>query len=83
MTSVDPDLSAIAQIDDNDYSAQPEKRDLQLDEVEINLDDSDELDRQGTNKLNEVDTDLNTFDDFANSLNEAIDSHQNMAVPKK
>lgn len=58
--------------------------DLALDEVEINLDDSDEIDqRAGEDKLNEVEHDLNTFDDFANSLDLAINNNDNMATVKK
>lgn len=61
--------------------------DLALDEVEINLDDSDEMDRreevENDDKLNQVDHDLNTFDDFANSLDLAINKNENMATIKK
>ena len=56
-------------------------------EVEINLDDSDEIDqREGEengDKLNQVDHELNTFDDFANSLDLAINKNENMATIKK
>lgn len=50
------------------------------------MDDFDEMDnpnRDSADKLNEVDNDLNTFDDFANTLNMAIDSKDNMAKAKK
>lgn len=55
--------------------------DLALDDVDINLDDSDEMEgnnndnlnnRIDSDKLNAVDNDLDAYDDFANSLNKAI-----------
>lgn len=80
------DLSAIAQVDDQDYSPQDQKTinhladDLALDDVDINLDDSDELDNVNNRevKMNTVDRDLNSFDDFAISLNQAIGNHDNI-----
>lgn len=56
-------------------------RSLDLDEVDINLDDSDEMDnRIDLDKLNVVDNDLiNTYDDFANTLNDDINNKDNMA----
>ena len=80
------DLSAIAQVDDQDYSPQDSKAitnltdDLALDDVDINLDDSDELDNVNNreDKMNAVDNDLNTFDDFASSLNKAIGNNDNI-----
>lgn len=52
--------------------------------LEINLDDFDDLDqRDGDAKLDDVDNDLNTFDDFANDLNIAIDNKENMSKDKK
>ena len=73
--TVDHDLSAIAQIDDNDNDYSPKEKkvedpltnDLALHEDEIYLDDPD----------------MNNFDDFANCLNQAIDNHDNMATVKK
>lgn len=87
--SVDHDLSAIAQLDEQDYSPRNQKkrnsqlsaRSLDLDDVDINLDDSDEMDnRIDLDKLNVVDNDLiNAYDDFANTLNHDIDNKENMA----
>lgn len=84
--SVGVDLSAIA-VDESeqDYSPQDQKainhlaNDLVLDDVDINLDDSDELDNVNNreDKFNQIDNDLNNFDDFANSLNDAIGNNTN------
>lgn len=91
--SVDHDLSAIAQIDEQDYSPRHEKkhnrnisdRNLDLDEVDINLEDFDDMDqREDLDKLNVVDNDLiNNYDDFADTLNKDIDYKDNMTQIKK
>jgi hypothetical protein len=92
------DLSAIAQADDQEYggghagvSHQDNQainhlaNDLALDDVDINLDDSDELENVNTREdkfHSALDPNLNTFDDFATSLDQAIGKTDNI-LPKK
>ena len=81
------DLSAIAQVDDQEYSPQDRKainhlaNDLALDDVDINLDDSDEMDN--VNNRDDLNNDLNNFDAFATSLDQAIGNNQNISQNKE
>ena len=48
---------------------------MALDDVDINLDDSDEMDNVNNRDAN-LDNDLNNFDAFATSLDQAIGNNQ-------